>query len=39
MSLVGKHTKRSFTIGEKVKVRIDSVDMEEREIIVGICNH
>ena len=39
MSLVGKHTKRSFTIGEKVKVRIDRVDMEEREIIVGIYDH
>jgi len=39
MSLVGKHTKRSFTIGKKVKVRIDRVDMEEREIIVDICDH
>lgn len=36
MSLVGKHTKRSFTIGEKVRVRIDRVDVEEREIIVAI---
>jgi ribonuclease R len=36
MSIVGRHTKRSFTIGQDVKVRIESVDMEEREIILGM---
>src|SRR4030043_498345 len=36
MSLVGRHTRRSFTIGKEVKVRIDKVDMEEREIILDI---
>jgi ribonuclease R len=39
MRLVGKHTKRFFKMGEKVKVRIDRVDMEEREIILDICDH
>jgi ribonuclease R len=38
MRLVGKHTNRSFTIGGKLKVRIDRVDMEEREIILDICD-
>jgi ribonuclease R len=38
MSLTGRHTKRSFTIGKEVKVRIDRVDMEEREIIVDIVS-
>lgn len=36
MKLVGRHTKRSFTIGKELKVRIDRVDMEEREIILDI---
>jgi ribonuclease R len=38
ISLIGRHTKRSFTIGKEVKVRIDRVDMEEREIIVDIVS-
>jgi ribonuclease R len=38
ISLTGRHTKRSFTIGKEVKVRIDRVDMEEREIIVDIVS-
>lgn len=38
MSLFGKHTKRTFKIGQELKVRIDRVDMEEREIILDICN-
>jgi ribonuclease R len=38
MSLVGRHTRRSFTIGKEVKVRIERVDMEEREIILDIVN-
>ncbi|MBI4683662.1 MAG: ribonuclease R [Nitrospirae bacterium] len=36
MTLRGKNTKRSFTIGKELTVRIDRVDMEEREIILGI---
>jgi ribonuclease R len=36
MSLVGRHTKRSFTIGKEVKVRIDRVDREEREILLDV---
>jgi len=36
MSIVGKHTKRSFTIGQDVRVRIERVDMEERDIILGM---
>jgi len=38
MSLVGRHTRRSFTIGKEVKVKIDKVDMEEREVIMDIAN-
>jgi len=38
MSLVGRHTKRSFTIGQNVNVSIERVDMEEREIILGIID-
>ncbi len=38
MSLIGRHTKRSFTIGKELKVRIDRVDTEEREIIVDIIS-
>jgi ribonuclease R len=36
MSIVGRHTKRSFSIGQDVKVRIERVDMEEREIVLGM---
>jgi len=36
MSLYGKNTKRSFTIGKELMVRVDKVDMEEREIVFGI---
>jgi len=38
MSLVGRHTRRSFTIGRELKVRLDRVDMEEREIILDISH-
>lgn len=38
MSLVGKHTKRAFKIGTEVKVRIERVDIEEREILIEICD-
>jgi len=36
MSLIGRHTRRSFTMGKEVKVRVDRVDLEEREIILSI---
>ncbi len=36
LSLYGIHTKKRFTIGKELKVRIDRVDMEERDIIFGI---
>jgi ribonuclease R len=36
MSLVGRHRKRSFTIGKEIRVRLERVDMEEREIILDI---
>ncbi len=36
LSLYGIHKKRRFKIGEELKVRIDRVDIEEREIILGI---
>ena len=36
MSLYGRHTRRSFRIGQEVRVRVDRVDMEEREIIFGL---
>lgn len=36
MTLYGRHTKRTFTIGKEIKVRIDRVDMEEKEIILDI---
>ncbi len=35
MTLHGKNTKRSFTVGKELNVRVDKVDMEERAIIFG----
>ena len=37
MSLYGIHGKKRFGLGKELKVRIDRVDLEEREIIFGIC--
>jgi exoribonuclease R len=34
--MYGRHTKKSFKIGQEVKLRVDRVDMEEREIIFGL---
>ncbi len=34
--LVGRRTKRSFTIGKEVNVRIERVDIEEREITLSL---
>lgn len=36
LSLYGIHRKKRFAIGSKVSVRIDRVDMEEREIALGL---
>lgn len=36
MTMYGRHTKKSFRIGQEVKLRVDRVDMEEREIIFGL---
>lgn len=36
MNLYGKNTKRTFTIGKELTVRIDKVDMEERAVILGV---
>ncbi len=36
MSMYGINRRKKFTIGKKIKVRIDRVDMEEKEVILGI---
>lgn len=36
MRLHGRHTNRSFRIGQEVRLRVDKVDMEEREVIFGL---
>ncbi len=38
MKLLGRNSKRSFSIGQELRVRVDRVDMEEREIILTICD-
>jgi len=37
MRLIGRNTGRSFRIGQTLRLRVDRVDMEEREIHFGIC--
>lgn len=37
LTLNGTNTGRSFSIGKELRVRIDKVDMEEREIVFGLC--
>ncbi len=39
MKLHGRHTNRSFRIGQDVTVRVDKVDLEEREILFGLQNY
>lgn len=34
--LIGRHRKKSFTIGEKMRVRIERVDIEDREIVLAM---
>lgn len=36
MSLYGRNKKRSFRIGQELRVRVDRIDMEEREVIFGL---
>ncbi|MEF9475662.1 MAG: ribonuclease R [Candidatus Mariimomonas ferrooxydans] len=35
--LVGRHRKKTFTIGKELRVRIDRVDIEEREIVLTMA--
>ncbi|MDP2167768.1 MAG: ribonuclease R [Thermodesulfovibrionales bacterium] len=37
LTLTGRHTKRRFGIGQELTVRVDKVDMEEREIVFGVA--
>ena len=34
--LIGRRRKKSFTIGDEITVRIESVDIEDREITFGL---
>ncbi len=36
MRLQGRHTNRSFRIGQELRLRVDKVDMEEREVVFGL---
>ncbi|MGD0283171.1 MAG: ribonuclease R [Dissulfurispiraceae bacterium] len=36
MSLYGVHKKKKFSLGKKLTVRIDRIDMDDREILFGI---
>lgn len=36
MRLHGRHTNRSFRIGQELRLRVDKVDMEEREVVFGL---
>jgi ribonuclease R len=36
MTLYGRHKKRTFRIGQELKLRLDRVDMEEREVVFGL---
>lgn len=36
ITLRGKNTKRSFTIGKEINVKVDRVDMEERAVFFGM---
>jgi len=38
MRLAGRHTRKSYFIGQELRVRVDRVDLEEREIIMGVCD-
>ena len=36
LSLSGRNTGKSFTLGKDVRVRVDRIDREEREILFGL---
>ncbi len=36
VALYGRHTGKTFRIGDEVRVRVDRVDMDEREILFGL---
>ena len=36
MRFTGRNTKRTFRIGQPLRLRVDKVDMEEREILFGL---
>ena len=36
MTLYGRHKRRTFRIGQGLRLRVDRVDMEEREIVFGL---
>jgi ribonuclease R len=36
LTLKGRHTKKAFKIGQKLGVRLDRVDLEEREMMFGL---
>ncbi len=36
MRLNGRHSARSFKLGQELRLRVDKVDMEERDIIFGV---
>ncbi len=35
--LIGRRRKKSFTMGDEISVRVESVDVEEREVLFGIA--
>lgn len=35
--LVGRHRKKSFTLGDKMRVRVERVDLDERDIIFAVA--
>ena len=37
MTIYGRNTKRLFKMGQELRLRVDKVDMEEREIIFGLA--
>jgi ribonuclease R len=36
MSLKGKNTGRTFTLGQELLIRVDRVDIEERRMLLGL---
>ncbi|TNF53688.1 S1 RNA-binding domain-containing protein, partial [bacterium] len=35
--LVGRHKRKTFTIGKRIRVRIERVDIDEREIVLALA--